>query len=147
MKKLLLATAVATLAASAASAGSFSKNEENEDTYRGYECVVVQVTPPDRDRDPGYKVNVSIEDDKFSTVVHTTRSGREWDRTDQYANLKTWRAANGVVWWSGWSRKYQVEMTGALGMDKGQILYVEYVRQNGRLVTTIRTVCHRTAVD
>src|SRR5262249_47218266 len=121
MTKLLLATtaAVALATTTAASAGTFAKVDLNGDL--AFECSMVKVIPVEKsDRDPIYKINLMVDGQGFSGVVHTSVAGKEWDRTDQYSNLKTWR--NESLWgWTGWSAKYQVSMKGVLTYDKGRV--------------------------
>jgi hypothetical protein len=143
MTKFLTSTAVLLALAANANAGTFRSAIQEENAWRAYECVVVKVTPPDRDRDPGYKVNINIYDGEFESVFHTTVSGKTYDRTEQYVDLKTGK--NGATyWWSGWSRKYQhIKMTGTVTRERGQVIYTEFVQRGNKLETVIRTVCHK----
>jgi hypothetical protein len=151
MKKLLLVTAaVAAVVASVASvtAGQFMNSEKDSDEGLNYECLVVKVTPADHDRDPGYKVNVFLDGNGFNSTVHTTVSGKTYERSDQYTNLKTWNAwknGQGPWMWSGWLPNFGVKMVGTIGTDKGgKVFYDELVYRGDKVATTIHTVCHST---
>jgi|SRR5215813_4933716 len=148
MKKLLLSTVVAALATSAANAGQPFASDENEE--RMFECSVIKVSPPDNDRDPGYKITVSLDGNGFTSVVHTTRSGRTWDRSEQYSHRRSWNDAknggDGPYVWTGWSAKYQVTMKGVIGGQSGKLVYDEYVYQGNKLVTKVQSVCHQIGI-
>jgi hypothetical protein len=109
------------------------------------ECVVAKVVPPDRDRDPGYKVNLSADFEPGSgrvlmfDVIHTTTSGKRYRRSDQYENGNLSGDRNRIQW-SGW--RGNVKMVGTLLFDRGRWFYIEQVGKNGRVETTINTVCH-----
>jgi hypothetical protein len=119
---------------------------EGEGNLIGMECVIVKVSPPDHDRDPSYKVNLTAEfypdNGKVSTfdAVHTAVSGRKYRRSNQYSNGALVGNRTGVQW-SGW-RFGNTEMIGVLHFDKGRWLYDEQVVKGGRVQTKINTVCH-----
>ena len=71
MTKLVLAVAAASMFASLASAAPMPRMPADFETWL---CVIIKVRPPDRDRDPGFKINLMITPDSFSDT-HTTISG------------------------------------------------------------------------
>jgi hypothetical protein len=140
MAKLLLATvATASMLASLASAAPMSRMPVNFETW---ECGLIQVSPADRDRDPGFKINLVITPDSFS-ATHTTISGAVYMRDDQYLNVRSWN--DGAVHWAGRSvRNPQVAMVGTFGRNRatGRMQYVEKVYKAGKLETVITSTCH-----
>jgi hypothetical protein len=103
---------------------------------------LIQVNPPDRDRDPGMKINVSIDADNFY-VTHTMISGAQYERTEQYGVARVWKDAN--FNWVGRSFKDPaIVMVGTLGKNRatGRMQYVERVYKNNRLETTVASTCH-----
>jgi hypothetical protein len=152
LKKVLLAAAAVvavTAAASAQTMDGFDVPANNGANKKyAFECVVTKVTPADKDKDPGYKVNVAIDKDGyFVTVLHTTRSGAVYDRAEQYTDLHSGTAENnGPNYWYGRSKKYPtVKMLGTFGVFKdGRMTYRELVFKDGvkQPVTTVDTACH-----
>jgi hypothetical protein len=128
----------------AANAQFLAKHVSPDYNSIALECMVTRVTPPDHDRDPGYKVNLSAElhDDKVSSfdAVHTTVSGKEYRRSDQYPNA-TLTEGRDRIQWSGWWRYGNKQMIGTLYFN-GRWRYDEQAKRNGRVETTINTVCH-----
>jgi hypothetical protein len=146
MKTLLaVATAVGVLAAMTADAAPFSAQGLPMSTLpvpTRWECGLIQVNPPDRDRDPGMKINVSIDADNFY-VTHTMISGAQYERTEQYGVARVWKDAN--FNWVGRSFKDPaIVMVGTLGKNRatGRMQYVERVYKNNRLETTVASTCH-----
>jgi hypothetical protein len=105
---------------------------------------VVKVTPPDHDRNPGYKVEVNITYDdngKMTSydIVHVLADGTEKDRSQQYANSRfSWN--QNIAQWSGW--RGQTKMVGTF--DKRRSTYTEVIRHgdNGKIDALIETKCH-----
>lgn len=150
-KTLIAATAaIATVASAAAQTmGGTNTPNTNNDVW-SFECVVVKVTPPSKDRDPGYKVNITINSDgQFTDVTHTTVSGAVYDRADQYKDLRTGRLENnGPNVWFGKSKKYpELSMIGSFGIinKTGEAVYDEAVFKGNakKPHTTIHTTCHQ----
>ena len=107
-----------------------------------WECGLIQVSPPDRDRDPGFKINLVLNDENFY-VGHTMISGQVYSRGDQYNIQRIW--ADGNLNWSGRSYKNQaISMVGTFGKNRstGRMQYVERIYKNNRLETTVVSTCH-----
>src|SRR5262245_50890355 len=111
MKTLLAAAAtIATIASAGAQTmdGTDTPANHGANNVSEFECVVTKVTPPSKDKDPAYKVNVSIDEDgTFVSVVHTTVSGAVYDRADQYTIVENkMMENNGPNTWFGRSKKH-----------------------------------------
>src|SRR5262249_37651760 len=123
MKKTLLAAvaAIAMVAGAAAQTmdGKAGVNESDK-TYWWYECSVAKITPAEKDNDPVYKINVYLDaaDNSFVKVVHTTRSGKEVSRADQYtANVEISKTDKGASTWFGVHNKNRnLSMGGIFGV-------------------------------
>jgi hypothetical protein len=135
------------LVTTAANAQFTAGNRFSLRDYLGLECMVTKVTPPDHSRDPEYKVNlwgkVNYRSDPPNVTefeaTHTTMSGREYPRSAQYSNASL-RSNSNWIQWTGWRRGNQ--MVGTLYFNNGRWHYDERITRNGRLETTIETVCH-----
>jgi hypothetical protein len=113
-----------------------------------WQCGGAKVTPPDNDRDPVAKTGLMMRYESSRLVsfdaVHTTISGAEYSRQDQYRDFRQWTGRDGVEYWSGvLVRNPKITMVGAFGWDKGTKLpiYVESVYSSGKLDLTIRMTC------
>jgi hypothetical protein len=148
MKTLLAAaTAIGVLAGAAANAAPFSYSAPGlpAPTFavpEYWECGLIQVSPPDRDRDPGFKINLSTNADNFY-VTHMMVSGTTYERTEQYNVQRVW--TDGNFNWVGRSYKNPaIIMVGTFGKNRvtGRMQYVERVYKNNRLETTVASTCH-----
>src|SRR5262245_20928948 len=83
MKKVLLVAAAAVMALASVSAHAARPAQPINDSW-SLECGLIRVNPPDRDRDPGFKINISISPEEGFMVTHTLISGAVYDRSDQY---------------------------------------------------------------
>jgi hypothetical protein len=100
--------------------------------YLGLECMVTKITPPDRSRDPEYKVNLWGKVDHRSDppnitefeATHTTMSGRQYPRSEQYTNASL-RSNSNWIQWTGWRRDRQ--MVGTLYFSNGRWRYDERI--------------------
>jgi hypothetical protein len=124
----------------------FTNKVEDQDRGRAdLECAVVRVRPPEHDRNPGYKVELSINYNNGNAtsfgVIHTLANGATYDRSKQYngGRLQSWK--DGSARWGGWyGNRYMVGTYNAITDT-----YVEIVHADGplgRVVTTIETRCH-----
>ena len=107
-----------------------------------WECGLIQVSPPDHDRDPGFKINLVLNDENFY-VGHTMISGKVYSRGDQYDIHRIW--VDGNLNWSGRSYKNPaITMVGTFGKNRatGRVQYVERIYKNNRLETTVVSTCH-----
>ena len=154
LKKALLAAVAAT--ALVASASAQTMDGTNTPTNNGkaeqefaYECVVDKVTPPDHDKDPGYKVNVLVNMHRIINVMHTTKSGATYYRGAQYTN--TWSEPgktsfeDSPLGWGGTSKKSpQLRMLGIMSYINGKPVYEEYLYKGNdkKPVLTVKTTCH-----
>jgi hypothetical protein len=146
MKTLLAAAiavgAFASITANAAPLSAQGLPVSTLPTPKYWECGLIQVSPPDRDRDPGMKINLSTDADNFY-VSHTMVSGAQYERTEQYGIVRVWRDAN--FNWVGRSFKNPtIVMVGTLGQNRvtGRMQYVERIFKNNRLETTVASTCH-----
>lgn len=109
------------------------------------ECAVTRVTPPDLDKNPGYKVNLGVDagENMISlSVIHALADGTTIDRSAQYKNNVTLKWVNSRIVWSGYYYNGNL-MTGTLYyLNDNNITYTEVIRKKGRIETTIETRCH-----
>jgi hypothetical protein len=137
-------TGVTLLLSTAANAQFLAKHVSPNYGGLALECAVTKVTPPDHDRDPGYKVYISVElqGNKVSSLeaTHVTASGKGYRRSEQYPNASLIEGRDRVQW-SGWWRYGNKQMTGTLYLN-GRWRYDEQIMRNGRVEMTINTLCH-----
>jgi hypothetical protein len=153
MRKYLLAATAAIAMVTGAAAQTMDDTENNaKKTYWWYECSVAKVTPPDKgDKDPGYKINLYLDtqDNSFVKVVHTTRSGKEYNRADQYTVKDGDNTTNkkGASTWFGVNIKEpNLSMGGIFGkLPNGQLVYNEVLFRTGKKgpVMELNSVCHQ----
>jgi hypothetical protein len=146
MEKMTMKTIIALLLATTAAHAEFTLRKDptpvNGDRYQ--ECAVVRVSPPDHDRNPGYKVTLHLtyDDGKVTSfgIVHTLADGTTRDRSEQYSGDKLRWWPDGSAQWTGWrGHNY---MTGDYYVS-GR--YTEVIRSGGstgRVEVTIDTRCH-----
>ena len=144
MKYLLAATTAIVMVASAAAQTMDDTASVKTDTNEiWFEC---SVTKADRDADPVYKVNVSFEDDMFNRVIHTTRSGKVYNRAAQYDVFKNGHTPQGANLWIGQHNKNKkLYMSGTLGVINGKLYYKEWrpTSNNALQSLVMESVCHR----
>jgi hypothetical protein len=144
MKSLLAATAAIAMVASAAAQTMDDNTSVNTDTNETwFEC---SVTRADRDADPVYKVSVSIEGDMFTRVLHTTQSGKVYNRASQYEVLRNNHTTQGANLWVGQHLKNKkLFMSGTLGVINGKLYYKEWRPSSSNVLQTLvmESVCHR----
>ena len=153
MKYLLAATAAIAMVASAAAQTMDDTDANNKDNMEyWYECSVTKVTPSDQDKDPGYKINLyfyAAGDKLFKRVVHTTRSGAQYSRGEQYKvndGVNTINKNGAHVWVAESMKDPGIYMAGTFSWLKdGKAVYIEdlYRGKNAKKPTmTINSVCH-----
>ena len=116
--------------------------------FTALECVVVKQTDDDDD-DPIYKISVqlTLNDQAKATdlvVVHHARSGRRYNRADQYVNASLQQTSGKTEYiWSGqWTKRMTKRMRGTLVRTAdGRWLYSEAVSENGRLEYEMLSTC------
>jgi hypothetical protein len=133
-----------------------------DESNREWECSFHKETPAMADRDPVYKTELYVMYDQTSNrqvmpvvafnVRHTTRSGEQYERDDQYTNLHVgWQIAanrkSGSQTWTGDSVRYpNLRIIGQLKWTnnaKGLLgTYSEYFYRNGVLANTVTAQCH-----
>jgi hypothetical protein len=133
-----------------------------DESNREWECSFHKETPATADRDPVYKTELYVMYDQTSNrqvmpvvafnVRHTTRSGEQYERDDQYTNLHVgWQIAanrkSGSQTWTGDSVRYpNLRIIGQLKWTnnaKGLLgTYSEYFYRNGVLANTVTAQCH-----
>jgi hypothetical protein len=109
-----------------------------------FECAIVGHTS-ERDSDPVYKINVNVNSDsagKFNSmgIVHTVRSGRTYDRSEQYRQDDIWQTQGRMEWyWKG--HRGNVTMVGELYRnERDGWMYSERLFQNGHHTACSPTV-------
>jgi hypothetical protein len=153
MMKYLLAAATAIAMVASAAAQTMDDTDNNNNKEYWYECSVTQVTPRDQDKDPGYKVNLYFFADGeqlFKRVVHTTRSGAQYNRVNQYTvkDENNIIDKNGVNVWFGQSIKSPgIYMMGMFGKTKdGKLVYNEMLWRDKNITKkpamVLNSVCH-----
>ena len=154
MKYLLAATAAVAMVASAAAQTMDDTGNNNKDNQEyWYECSVTKVTPSDKDKDPGYKINLYFfanGEKLFKRVVHTTRSGAQYNRVAQYtvADKDNYINEKGANVWFGTSIKNpSLTMGGIFGWVKGNPnpIYTEYLMRGRekKPFMVIESACHQ----
>ena len=160
MKKMLLAAAAAAAIVMVASASAQTMDGKGDGSYERkyvFECMITKVTPPDKDKDPGYKVNVWTNDKYIVRVAHTTASGAVFYRGEQYGDTNSGPMnnsfADGALMWWGRSKKHpEVTIVGWIGTLDGKLTYQEdmfrgknspfWGKSGAKSVTAIRSICH-----
>jgi hypothetical protein len=146
MRKLLVTTAmVAALAAPSMAQASDLLN---------LECGLIQVSPPDNDRDPIIKIEVSVfwspasaRNPSGFTVEHHSVDGKVYSREDQYRSYRMWSTRTSENWSGVSIRNPALTMIGTVYEDqRGRTYYVEQIFKQGRLETVIKSTC-RPVVD
>jgi hypothetical protein len=149
MRRILLTAAalvVMTVAANASIIGT-------------YECGAAKSSPPDNDPDPVYKTKVETVavGENFPLrgfyVEHHAASGKVYVRSEQYRDQRYWSTDKPRTWsdnWSGVSIKYPgLTMIGSIQADNNnrRVSYVEKLFRNGKLETTIVSLCRPADVE
>ena len=141
MKKLLATTAIlATLLTPSVTYASHSFN---------LECGMINISPRDNDPNPTISIRFSVAgmpNEHISTwdfeTLHRPVRGEPYRRSEQYYNIRLAETRNGVRWTGTWRRNSSVIMEGIAYEDRsGRFFYEERVFRNGRLTTTIRSIC------
>jgi len=148
MKKTLLAAvaAIAMVAGAAAQTmdSTASVNTDNNEIW--FECSVTKLV---REKDPVYKVLVSLENDIFAHVLHVTQSGRVYNRADQYDVFRNNHSQQGGNIWTGQHNKNkQLYMTGTFGVINNTLYYKEWrpsTAPASQQTPIMESVCHRTS--
>ena len=145
MKKTLLAAvaAIAMVAGAAAQTmdSTASVNTDNNEIW--FECSVTKLA---REKDPVYKVLVSLENDIFSRVLHVTQSGMVYNRANQYDVFRNNHSKEGGNIWTGQHNKNKkLYMSGTLGVINGKLYYKEWRPTPNNVTQTlvVESVCHR----
>jgi hypothetical protein len=112
-----------------------------------FECSVVNEQPRDRDPNPVYKINVNVMLSDMGRitsmgVVHTVRSGKTYDRSEQYSNGTVGQKPGLMEWyWSG--RRGDLQMIGTIyHNDRDGWMYREQIVKYGRIQYTMLSDCH-----
>ena len=147
MKKALV---VGTLAVAPITAPAGFTNEPPQpiDNGVGLECAPVGSTERGYDRDPVYKTAVSLTLENGSTpttisVVHTTVSGSNYDRSHQYDHASIWQTPHMNQWfWKGY--RGSLTMVGEIKRDATHPWwYIEKIfGPDGRLSFAMGEKCH-----
>lgn len=151
MKTLLLASALAAASLVPAYADFHPATPFQVDKDTNLECSIVGQWPtPQRDPDPVYKINIDLQLDDNGRptnlgVYHTTRSGKSYDRSEQYTNGNVWQTSGKLEWyWSGLHVRGLVQrMVGELyHNDRDGWMYLETITKNNRVEYRMLADCH-----
>ena len=144
MKKLFLLGA-ATLALTSVARAEF--HVAPPVTGGNFECSVVREMPRDRDPNPVYKINVNLDLNDAGKITsmgvgHTVRSGKTYDRSEQYTNGTVGQTPGHMEWfWSG--RRGELQMIGTIyHNDRDGWMYREQMVKYGRVQYTMLSDCH-----
>jgi len=161
MKKMLLAAvaAIATIASASAQTMDGAKDDTPDANAKyAFECTITKVSPPDKDRDPAYKVNVWVNDTQFVRMAHTLVSGAVVYRSEQYGNfgtapMKTSIEDSPLMWWGRSKKHPEITILGWIGSLNGKLVYKEEIfkgkaspffgNSKAKAVTTVDSTCHR----
>lgn len=112
-----------------------------------FECAILGHTAERDPPDPVYKINVNVGSDsagKFNSmgIVHTVRSGRTYDRSEQYRQDDIWQTQGRMEWyWKG--QRGNKNMVGELyHNERDGWMYSEQLFQNGRQTYSMLSDCH-----
>ena len=140
MKRILLAAAV--LAAAVLPGTAQASNWMNLD------CGLIQVNPPDRDRDPILKIAVQVTwspanaaNPSGFTVEHRSVDRRIYSREEQYHRIRMWSTRTTENWTGISIRNPAITMIGTVYEERGRTYYVERIFKYGRLETVIKSTC------
>lgn len=113
-----------------------------------FECSIVREQPPAKDNDPVYKINVDVvinDSGKLESmnVIHTVRSGKTYDRSQQYAGSTIWKNPDRMEWyWKGY--RGPVQMVGEIyHNDRDGWMYMETISKGGRVEYQMLADCHQ----
>jgi hypothetical protein len=117
--------------------------------FTALECSIVREQPKSRDdKNPVYKINVGLTKDdsgKFDSfdVIHTLRSGKLVDRSEQYSGANIWQTKGRPEWfWKGYRGENQM-----VGMvyhnDRDGWMYRETISAGGRVAYEMLADCHQ----
>ena len=144
MKKFLLATTIALAAPSMAQASDLLN----------LECGLIQVFPPDNDRDPIIKIGVNVvwspanaRNPTGFTVEHYSVGGKVYSREDQYRDHRTWSSKNSENWSGVSIRNPALTMIGTVFEERGRTYYVEQIFKQGRLETVVKSTCREVSPE
>src|SRR5262249_4709902 len=117
--------------------------------FTALECSIVREQPKPRDdKNPVYKINVSLTKDDSGhlesfDVIHTLRSGKQVDRSEQYSGANIWQTKGKLEWfWKGYRGENQM-----LGMvyhnARDGWMYRETISARGRVAYEMHADCHQ----
>jgi hypothetical protein len=144
----VVATLSAALFASSTATAQFVAPQHADKEFV-FECAVVKVTPPGRDRNPDNRVIVKIVTNQRKMismdVFHEMADGQVHARSEQYAD--TMIGESDGYWWKGW--RGEQRMSGEITPGLHGWTYVEKIYRpvdghpgHDKAVTTISTRCH-----
>jgi hypothetical protein len=138
MKRLLMIAAALLALTSAAQAS---------DRF-ALECGLIQVAPPDNDRDPIIKIGVNVfwspanaRNPTGFTVEHYSVGGKVYSREDQYRDYRMWSTKTSENWSGVSIRNPALTMIGTIFEERGRTYYVERIFNRGRLETVVKSTC------
>ncbi len=144
MKKFLLASTIALAAPGVAQASERVT----------LECGLIQVSPPDNDRDPIIKIGVEVfwspvgaRNPTGFTVEHYSVGGKVYSRQDQYRDYRTWSSKNSENWSGVSIRNPALTMIGTVFEERGRTYYVERIFNRGRLETVVKSTCREVSPE
>jgi len=141
MKKLLLAGTATLLLSTPANAIVIDTGGD----ITNYACAITKSkTLPGETPITSIIVTVTYEEPPSFGVVHVDITGKEYDRSEQYTNVRD-TERKGKFTWSGTSRRnsrYRMVGTFTFPEDVQTGTYVERFYKNGKLNSETRAACH-----
>jgi hypothetical protein len=115
------------------------------------ECAPVKIAPRDRDSDPAYKINASLDLDSSANpdslyVAHTTMNGNVYSRSDQYNQTMLSQPIPFItkwIWKGTWKKHPNFTMVGDVTLSStGVWSYTETQYRNGQVSMMMESRCH-----
>lgn len=123
-----------------------------DDTVSLFECHAVKQTYASKaerrsnatDPDPVIRVLVGISEDSAGShmsITHVTRTGRMFDRAEQYPVNTLKRTLNGFTWTGLYDRDPAISLTGTFRKDRWDWYYTETRMDHGRVAWSYVSRC------
>ena len=113
------------------------------------ECSIVRQQPKPSNGNPVYKINVNLTADDSGKlesfdVVHTLRSGKQVDRSEQYYDASIWQTEGRREWsWKGRRGEHQTMVGVVYHNERDGWMYRETVSERGRVAYEMLADCHQ----
>lgn len=98
------------------------------------------------ENDPVDHIEVSVWDDDggnaHMTIGHIAKSGRVFDRSEQYADNRVERTLHGFRWRGTYDRDPSISMIGTIRLDKEDVYYTETRYKDGNAMWQVTSKCY-----